>query len=125
AEAGPATLLSIIGFSDYCSDLGAPTGHTPAHAPHSMHSSGLITYLPSSSSLIALTGHSPAHAPHPMHSSLLILYAITTPPCFLCYNYTRPHNSCQSLYVFFINNLYFQRCLFYRYLRMNFQMKIC
>lgn len=28
---------------DYASGFGAPTGQTPAHAPHSIHSSALIT----------------------------------------------------------------------------------
>lgn len=60
-------------MQDY-SALGAETGHTPAHAPHSMQVSASITYLPSPS-LIALTGHSAAHAPQLMQSSE-ILYAI-------------------------------------------------
>ena len=56
------------------SALGAPTGHTPAHAPHSMQVSASMTYLPSPSE-IALTGHSAAQAPQAMHSSE-ILYAM-------------------------------------------------
>jgi hypothetical protein len=58
---------------DY-SALGAPTGQTSAQLPHSMQTSGLISYLPSPSA-IASTGHSAAHAPQEMHSSV-ILYAI-------------------------------------------------
>ena len=64
-------------FLRCCKDhsaLGAPTGHTPAHAPHSMQVSASMTYLPSPSE-IALTGHSAAQAPQAMHSSE-ILYAM-------------------------------------------------
>ena len=64
-------------FLHCCKDhsaLGAPTGHTPAHAPHSMQVSASMTYLPSPSE-IALTGHSAAQAPQAMHSSE-ILYAM-------------------------------------------------
>ena len=43
-------------------------------APHSMHASASISYLPSPSA-IAPTGHSPSQVPHIIHSSL-ILYAI-------------------------------------------------
>lgn len=53
---------------------GALTGHVSAQAPHSMHSSALISYLPSFSE-IASTGHSAAQAPQAMHSSE-ILYAM-------------------------------------------------
>ena len=56
------------------SALGAPTGHTPAQAPHSTQASASIWYFPSPSE-IALTGHSPAHAPQLMQSSEII-YAI-------------------------------------------------
>lgn len=58
---------------DY-SCTGASTGQTFAHAPHSMHSSGFITYL-SSPALMQLTGHSGSHAPQLMQASV-ILYAI-------------------------------------------------
>jgi hypothetical protein len=58
----------------YYSWAGAPTGQVPAQAPHSMHLSGSITYLPSPSE-IASTGHSDWQAPHMMHSSE-ITYAI-------------------------------------------------
>ena len=50
---------------------GAPTGQVSAHAPHSMHASGLISYLPSPSAM-ALTGHSAAQAPQLMHSSEIL-----------------------------------------------------
>lgn len=53
---------------------GAPTGQVPAHAPQEIHSSALISYLPSPSE-IALTGHSASQAPQEIHSSL-IWYAI-------------------------------------------------
>ena len=53
---------------------GAPTGHTPAQAPHSTQASASITYFPSPSE-IAPTGHSPAQAPHITQSSEII-YAI-------------------------------------------------
>ena len=72
---GPAGLAKP--FLHCCKDhsaLGAPTGHTPAHAPHSMQVSASMTYLPSPSE-IALTGHSAAQAPQAMHSSE-ILYAM-------------------------------------------------
>lgn len=47
---------------------GAPTGHVPAHAPHSMHSSAFIQYFVSSS-CIAETGQASAHAPHLIQAS--------------------------------------------------------
>ena len=65
--------LLIISYRDY-SALGAPTGHTPAQAPHSTQASASITYFPSPSE-IAPTGHSPAQAPQLMQSSEII-YAI-------------------------------------------------
>lgn len=57
---------------------GAPTGQTPAQAPHSIQVSASITYLPSPSE-IALTGHSASQAPQLMHSSL-ITYAMEIAP---------------------------------------------
>ena len=62
------------GFLSAYSAAGAPTGQVSAHAPHSMHLSASIAYLPSPSA-IASTGHSAAQAPQEMQSSL-ILYAI-------------------------------------------------
>ena len=53
------------------SATGAPTGHSPAHAPHSKHLSASITNL-SSPSAIHSAGHTAAHAPHEMQSSLII-----------------------------------------------------
>jgi hypothetical protein len=50
--------------------LGAPTGHTPAHAPQEIHTSPSITYLESPSD-IQDTGHSLSHAPQLMHASLI------------------------------------------------------
>ena len=49
-------------------------GQTPAHAPHSMHRSGLITYL-SPPLEIAPTGHSTSQAPQAMQS-MMITYAM-------------------------------------------------
>ena len=63
-------------FSEFYFCSGASTGQTLAHAPHSRHSSGLITYLPSFSEM-APTGHSSAQLPHPRHFSASITYAIT------------------------------------------------
>ena len=60
-------------FFDH-SALGAPTGHTPAQAPHSTQASASIAYLPSPSE-IAPTGHSAAQAPQLTQSSEII-YAI-------------------------------------------------
>ena len=56
---------------NYASTI-APTGQPSSHAPQSIHSSALITNLPSPSE-IALTGQVSAHAPHMMHSSLISL----------------------------------------------------
>lgn len=56
--------------SDYAW-AGAPTGQVSAQAPHSMHTSGLISYLPSPSE-IAFTGHSAAQAPQLMQSSEIL-----------------------------------------------------
>ena len=71
-------LFCVFSFA-YSSD-GAPTGQTSAQEPQLMHSSALITYLPSPS-LIALTGQPSAHAPHIMQSSL-ITYAISITSLF-------------------------------------------
>ena len=72
------------------SALGAPTGHTPAQAPHSMQVSASMTYLPSPSE-IAPTGHSAAQAPQAMHSSE-ILYAMVKYTsllvCLYCNSFT-------------------------------------
>ena len=66
-------------FFHYSCGFGAPTGHTPAQAPHSIQRFGSISYFPSPS-LIASTGHSAWQAPQLMQSSL-IQYAIgNTPP---------------------------------------------
>jgi hypothetical protein len=56
------------------SSAGAPTGQASAQAPQLMHSSALITYLPSPSEMQE-TGQPSAQAPQLMHSSE-ILYAI-------------------------------------------------
>ena len=56
------------------SSTGALTGHASAQEPQLMHSSALITYLPSPSEM-QLTGQASAQAPQLMHSSV-ILYAI-------------------------------------------------
>ena len=69
-----AFLLLNYAVRNYSSRAGAPTGQTPAHAPHSMQVSASISNLPSPSE-IALTGHSAAQAPQEMQSSE-ILYAI-------------------------------------------------
>jgi hypothetical protein len=53
----------------------ALTGHSPSHAPQSMHVSGSITYEESPCE-IASVGHAGSHAPQLIHSSLSILYAI-------------------------------------------------
>ena len=58
------------------SATGAPTGQTPAQAPHSMQVSALISYLPLPSE-IADTGHSASQAPQLMQASL-IAYAMFT-----------------------------------------------
>ena len=64
--------LSLFPFNrDYASTI-APTGQPSSHAPQSMHSSGLMTNLPSPSA-IALTGQVSAHAPQLIHSSLISL----------------------------------------------------
>ena len=65
-----AVLQLMYKCTDYCCS-GAPTGQVPAQAPQSMHSSALITYLPSCSE-IALTGQPSAQAPQPRHVSALI-----------------------------------------------------
>lgn len=65
-----------------CQPWIAPTGQPSAQAPQSMHSSGLISYLPPFSE-IAPTGQVSAHAPQAMHSSL-ILCAIVTSPFQIC-----------------------------------------
>ena len=72
-------LLFILNYSA----LGASTGQVSAQAPHSMHLSASITYLPSPSE-IASTGHSAAQAPQEMHSSP-ITYAIFSHPPFYIY----------------------------------------
>jgi hypothetical protein len=56
------------------SSAGASTGQASAHAPHSMHSSALISYLPSTST-IALTGQASTQEPQAMQASE-ILYAM-------------------------------------------------
>jgi len=72
-------LFAIVLTIYYYSGFGASTGQTSAHAPHSMHSSGSITYLVSPAEM-QLTGHSDSQAPQLIHSSL-IKYAIScTPP---------------------------------------------
>lgn len=53
---------------------GASTGQVLAQAPHSMHSSALMTYLPSPAEM-ASTGHSLSQAPHSTQASV-ITYAI-------------------------------------------------
>lgn len=68
------TISNIVFRNAAHSGFGASTGQTPAQVPQSMHSSLLITYLPSFSE-IQLTGHSSAHAPQAMQSSV-ITYAI-------------------------------------------------
>ena len=70
----------LSSFFDY-SALGAPTGHTPAQAPHSTQASASITYLPSPSE-IAPTGHSAAQAPQLTQSSEIIYAIFHTPPCY-------------------------------------------
>ena len=59
---------SYFRFGFNYSAAGAETGHTPAHAPHSMQESASITYLPSPAE-IQETGHSASQAPQLMHSS--------------------------------------------------------
>jgi hypothetical protein len=59
----------------------APTGQTAAHAPHSTHSSGEITYFESPSE-IAATGQVPAQEPQEMQSSLIV-YAMVNHTSFL------------------------------------------
>ena len=71
------------------SATGAPTGQTPAQAPHSMQVSALISYLPSPSA-IAPTGHSPAQEPHIMQPPP-ITYAIGIAPPNVFYKYIVPH----------------------------------
>ena len=69
------------------SSTGAPTGQVSAQAPQLMHSSALITYLPSPSEMQE-TGHPSAQAPQLMHSSV-ILYAIFESSIkFCCYIYS-------------------------------------
>jgi hypothetical protein len=53
---------------------GASTGHTFAHAPHSIQASSSITYLESPADMHD-TGHSASQAPQLMQSSV-IKYAI-------------------------------------------------
>jgi len=53
------------------SSTGAPTGHKSAQLPQEMHSSALITNLPSPSEMQE-AGHSAAHAPQEMHSSVIL-----------------------------------------------------
>ena len=54
-----------------------PVGQVAAHAPHSTHISGLISYFPSPS-LIAPTGHSPAQAPQDTQPSLITRAIVVT-----------------------------------------------
>ena len=61
----------------YASEI-APTGQPSSHAPQSMHSSALTTYLPSPSE-IADTGQVSAHAPQEMQSSLITLAMVFAP----------------------------------------------
>jgi hypothetical protein len=63
------------------SSAGALTGHASAQEPQLMHSSALITYLPSPSEM-QLTGQASAQAPQLMHSSE-ILYAILKTSIFV------------------------------------------
>ena len=65
-----AYVVCVFNYSAF----GAPTGQTPAQAPHSTQASASITYFPSPSE-IAPTGHSPAQAPQLTQSSE-IMYAI-------------------------------------------------
>lgn len=77
----PAVLFCFFRFEPNAaySATGAPTGQTPAQAPHSMQVSALISYLPLPSE-IADTGHSASQAPQLMQASV-ILYAMgNTPP---------------------------------------------
>ena len=53
------------------SSEGAPTGHTSAQLPQEMHSSALISNLPSPSEMQEV-GQPSAHAPQEMHSSLIL-----------------------------------------------------
>ena len=52
---------------------GALTGHVPAQAPHSIHSSALIQYFVSSSCMHE-TGQAAAQAPHLMQASEILPY---------------------------------------------------
>jgi hypothetical protein len=56
----------------------APVGQAASQAPQSRHASASITYLPSPSE-IAPTGHSPAHAPHIMQASVILYAMIIPP----------------------------------------------
>jgi hypothetical protein len=72
------------------SSTGAPTGHTSAQAPQLRHSSALITYLPSFST-IAETGQASTQAPQAKHSSSLILKAILIYLHRIYFGYALPH----------------------------------
>jgi hypothetical protein len=65
-------------FKNY-SASGAPTGHSAAQEPQSMHLSASITYLPSPSE-IASTGQASAQAPHMMQASEILYAIIKKPP---------------------------------------------
>ena len=85
------------------SAAGAPTGHTSAQAPQSMHFSASITNLPSPSE-IASTGQPSAQAPQEMHSSE-ILYAIILSSLYFLYiisPFGRLCNTFSEKFIFFI-----------------------
>lgn len=85
------------------SAAGAPTGHTSAQAPQSMHFSASITNLPSPSE-IASTGQPSAQAPQEMHSSE-ILYAIILSSLYFFYiisPFGRLCNTFSEKFIFFI-----------------------
>ena len=74
---GSFLCLGLIVMRFYASEI-APTGQPSSHAPQSMHSSALTTYLPSPSE-IADTGQVSAQAPQEMQSSLITLAMSFTP----------------------------------------------
>ena len=85
------------------SAAGAPTGHTSAQAPQSMHFSASITNLPSPSE-IASTGQPSAQAAQEMHSSE-ILYAIILSSLYFFYiisPFGRLCNTFSEKFIFFI-----------------------
>jgi hypothetical protein len=58
-------------LNQYNYSLMASAGHSSTQAPHSVHSSALITAMPFAM-LMASAGHASTHSSHPVHSSAFI-----------------------------------------------------